>query len=284
MFPSLVKLTRLGVSLAVSFSAATAFLVKNGNVNSHLLCTILGVFLLAGGASALNQFQEKEIDTLMQRTKNRPIPSNKISAKAGLLIALILCICGFLVLYVKTGFTPALLGLLNIIWYNGFYTYLKRKTAFAVVLGSLTGVMPLLIGWSAAGGYLLSPTIVIISFFIYMWQIPHFWILLIKYNDDYKKAGLGNLYALFSPQQAKHLIFVWIFATSLSSLFLPLFGIIHNIALVLGLILVNIWIIVSFYFIIFSKKDFLNYTKATVSINAFMLIVLTMLIADAMIK
>jgi len=111
---SLPKLMRLGVSIAVSFSAATGYLIANSFIDFKVFYVILGVFLLSGGASALNQYQERTTDKLMSRTKYRPIPSEIISAKSGLLIAIILCIIGFVILYFKTGIIPAMLGLLNL--------------------------------------------------------------------------------------------------------------------------------------------------------------------------
>lgn len=272
---------RLGVSLAVSFSSATGYLVAGSPYDSNLFFTIMGVFLMAGGASALNQFQERETDALMSRTKNRPIPSKKISPQTGLIISVLLSLSGFLMLYYKSGTIPAILGLLNMLWYNGLYTNLKKKTAFAVVPGSLTGVTPLIIGWSAAGGYLLNPVIIFISFFIYMWQIPHFWLLLIKYNNDYEKAGLGTLSRLFSYKQVKRIVFVWILATSLTSLLLPYFRIIDSVPLIMLLILSNIWIVISFYRIIFNNQEVFNYKKAFIEINAFMLVIMIILILNS---
>lgn len=278
---SLPKLMRLGVSLTVSFSAATGYLVANSFFDIEIIFVILGVLLLAGGASALNQYQERSIDALMSRTKDRPIPSGKISATTGLLIAIILCLLGFIILYTKTGLTPALLGLVNLLWYNGFYTYLKKKTAFAVVPGSLTGVTPLLIGWSATGAYLLNPEIMIISFFIFMWQIPHFWILHIRYSNDYKNAGLGSLRQLFSDSQIKRIIFIWIFATSLTSLLLPYFGIIQSKISIGFVVIINIWIIVSIFRTIFKTTNSFNTKKAFIEINAFMLLIMAILILES---
>ena len=271
---------RLGVSLAVSFSAATGYLVARSSIDLDILWLILGVVLLGGGASALNQFQEKDTDALMSRTKNRPIPSGKISATNGLLISIFLCVSGFLILYFSSGLVPASLGALNLIWYNGFYTYLKKKTAFAVVPGSLTGVTPLLIGWSAAETSLFHPVIIFISFFMYMWQIPHFWLLHIKYATDYEKAGLGVLHRLFSNNQIKRIVFIWIVATSFTSLLLPYFEIIKSGYLSVILVIVNVVLLISFYRIMILNKYAFEYKKAFIEINAFMLIVMLLLILD----
>jgi len=278
---SLPKLMRLGVSLTVSFSAATGYLVANSFFDLEIIFIIIGVFLLSGGASAFNQYQERSTDALMSRTKNRPIPSGKISAKTGLFIAILLCISGFFVLYTESGFIPAFLGLLNLLWYNGFYTYLKKKTAFAVVPGSLTGVTPLLIGWSATGAYLLHPEILFISFFMYMWQIPHFWLLHIKYSDDYKNAGLGALHQLFSNNQIKRLIFMWILATSITSLLLPYFGIIQTKISIGFIVIINLWLIISIYKTIFKTKNSFDNKKAFIKINAFMLLIMSILIIES---
>jgi protoheme IX farnesyltransferase len=277
---SLPKLMRLGVSLAVSFSAATGYLIANSILDIKIIFVILGVFFLSGGASALNQYQERTTDAIMSRTKNRPIPSGIISETTGLLFAVVLCIIGFAILYFKTGTIPATLGLLNLMWYNGLYTFLKKKTAFAVVPGSLTGVTPLLIGWSAASASLLNPVIIFISFFIYMWQIPHFWILHIKYADDYEKAGLGVLHRFFSDNQIKRIVFAWIIATSLASLLFPYFGIIQSKILTIILISINVLLPISLYRIIYSKSQGFNYKKAFIEINAFMILVMILLILE----
>jgi len=271
---------RLGVSLAVSFSAIAGYLIAKSVLDYSVVYVFIGVFLLTGGASALNQYQERSTDALMSRTKNRPIPMCKISPKIGFIVSSVLCVSGLIILYFKAGKTPAFLGLLNLLWYNGFYTYLKKKTAFAVVPGSLTGVTPLLIGWSATNLSLLNPIILFISFFIYMWQIPHFWLLHIRYADDYKKAGLGVLRQIFSNRQIKRIIFAWIFATSLTSLLLPYFEIIQSIYLSIILVLINVWLVGSLYRVLFNENKTFNYKKAFIEINAFMIIVMILLILE----
>ena len=277
---SIPSLTRWGVSLAVSFSAITGYIVFKGIIDWQLFVTTLGVILLAGGASALNQYQERNTDALMRRTKNRPIPSNTISSITGLYFSLLLCLFGLILLFLKSGIIPATLGFFNIIWYNGLYTYLKRKTAFAVVPGSLTGVTPILIGWTAAGGNILNPVALFIAFFIYMWQIPHFWLLLIKYNNDYQKAGLGSLYKSFSENQIKRILFIWILATSLASLLLPYYGIIQSKLFIIILIIANIGLVITFQKIIFNRSNQIRFKLASIEINVFMISIMTILILD----
>ncbi len=271
---------RLGVTLAVTFSTATGYIVVAGTLTSEFFFVLTGVFFLSGGASALNQYQERETDALMSRTCKRPIPSGKISALTGLLISLFLSFSGLLLLLIFAGYIPALLGLFNMLWYNGFYTYLKKKTAFAVVPGSLTGVTPVLIGWSAGGGNLLDPVIVFIAFFLYIWQIPHFWLLLIRFNNDYKKAGFGSLSSLFSENQSKRVVYSWVIGTTLASLFFPYFGIIQSNVLIVILVATSAWLSVSFYSIIFKKTKVVKLKKAFIVLNAYMIIVLVLLILE----
>lgn len=273
---------RLGVSLAVSFSAACGYILASSNIDVKILHVFLGVFLMAGGASALNQLQEYKTDALMHRTKNRPIPTRRISSATALLISVILSLSGFLILYFKCGSVSATLGLLNMIWYNGFYTYLKKKTAFAVVPGSLTGVTPILIGWTAAHASMWNPGIVLISFFIYMWQIPHFWLLHLKYSEDYEKAGLGSLKRLFSFDQIKRIIFSWIVATSTASLLFIYFDIIKSALAIFAFLLFNLWLVIFLYKSLFQSTNLFEYKKAFIGINAFMLVVMLTLIFESL--
>jgi heme o synthase len=175
------------ISLSVVVTSITGAVLFLQQLSPMLLWLALGVFLLASGASALNQFQEWRLDARMKRTEHRPVPSQRISPLETLAFSFLLILLGAIVLLVKTNMICFGLGLLNVFWYNLIYTYLKRQTAFAVVPGSLSGAVPVLMGWAAAGGYLLNPTILALATFVYLWQIPHFWILLLAYREDYLK-------------------------------------------------------------------------------------------------
>lgn len=278
--PRILILIRFGVSLSVTFSTVTGYIVSAGKADAKLIYVALGVFFLAAGASALNQFQERKTDALMERTKNRPLPSGEISPLTGLVISEILCLLGLVILLYKTGPLPALLGLFNLLWYNGLYTYLKKKTAFAVVPGALTGVVPLLIGWTAGNGKLLSPIIIFISFFIFMWQIPHFWLLLIRYKKDYENAKLGTLFNLFSGSQINRILFTWIIATSLGSLLFPTFGIITMPVQIMLVFSLNILLVITFYLLLFKNRNKINFKFGFVSLNLFQVLIMLILIIE----
>ncbi|HET7733238.1 MAG TPA: UbiA family prenyltransferase, partial [Paludibacter sp.] len=165
---TILSLIKYKVSIAVTFTAITGYIVFTRSFDLSIIPLVLGVFLLASGSSALNEFQESEYDAKMPRTKNRPIPTGKLSPLNALIISLIFILSGLSVLYCFFNETTALLGIFNVLWYNLLYTNLKRVTAFAVVPGSLVGAIPAFIGWTAAGGYVFNTTIVFIAFFMFI--------------------------------------------------------------------------------------------------------------------
>jgi len=202
------------VTLAVTASALASAVICRGGLSFSLFWPVTGIFLLAAGASALNQYQEWEFDEKMERTRSRPIPSRRLTTSDGLRTANIFIISGFIILILEGSLILFGLGVLNVLWYNGVYTFLKRKTAFAVIPGALTGVIPVLMGWIAAGGNLYDPIGIFLSVFIFVWQMPHFWLIMLKYSDEYKKAGFPVLSDTFSPVMMKLSILAWLIAAS----------------------------------------------------------------------
>jgi heme o synthase len=204
------------------------FIAATGSINSQIILPALGILLLACGSAALNHYQERNTDVLMERTKNRPIPSGKISAKSTLQLSVILVTVGSILLFIGSGPLSLSLGWLNLLWYNVVYTPLKKISPLAIVPGSLVGAIPPVVGWVAGGGNILDPQIILISFFFFIWQIPHFWLLLMVLDKDYQKAGFPTLTQIFNQQQLGRITFMWIIATGVTGLLLPLFQISNN--------------------------------------------------------
>jgi protoheme IX farnesyltransferase len=277
----ILSLTRIRVSLAVTFTAVTGYLIYSGSFSMQLLFLAIGVFILAAGASALNQWQERDYDAKMERTRNRPLPSNKISIKQAFLISIFFITTGLAILYIFSGITCALLGLFNIIWYNLLYTNLKRVTPFAVVPGSLTGAIPVLMGWCAAGGFMLDSRIIIVAFFLFIWQVPHFWFLLLKYGHEYEAAGFPSINKVVPPRILRRIIFLWILASAITTLMFPLFHVITSPALYLLIFLLNIWLVILFARLTFNIRLSLNFNKAFNAINIFMLLFMIILSLQA---
>ncbi|MCX6283773.1 MAG: protoheme IX farnesyltransferase [Bacteroidetes bacterium] len=226
-----LQLIRPGVTIAVTASAIASAVICSGGFPLSILWPITGIFLLAAGASALNQYQEWESDEKMARTKVRPIPSRHLTISDGLRTANIFLLSGFIVLIMEGNLLLFCLGLFNVLWYNVVYTLLKRETAFAVIPGALTGVIPVLMGWVAAGGKPGDPVLVFLAVFIFIWQMPHFWLIMMKYKEEYKKAGFHVLSDIFSPILMKLTIIAWLIAASAITVYFSWFSIVKFVDL-----------------------------------------------------
>jgi protoheme IX farnesyltransferase len=282
-FRVLYVLTRFPVSLAVTFTAFAAMIISAGQVNFQMLLPVAGIFLLASGASAFNQYQEWPYDERMERTRKRPVPSRTISTAEALRIAMICIVGGIFVLLYYSTVMCTFLGIINLIWYNGVYTYLKRKTAFAVVPGALTGAVPILMGWTAAGGSLLAPEVIFLAFFIFIWQMPHFWMLTLKYGDQYRHAGFPVLTDYLSHRQVKIVTMAWMVASSATACMIVFFRILHTPLLGYTIIVLNCVLLLVIAWQLFLAK-IIRYRLIFIAANVFMLIMLAGLVADSLLK
>ena len=276
---SIPALIKYKVSIAVTFTAITGYIVYTGRFDFPLVYLILGVFFLASGSSALNECQESKYDAKMPRTMKRPIPTGKLSLTQALIISTLFCLVGLSILYYSFGAVTALLGVLNLVWYNLIYTYLKRVTSFAVVPGSLVGAIPAFMGWTAGGGSVFETTIIFIAFYMFIWQIPHFWLLMLKYGKEYEDAGFKTINQAVHPQNLKLVIFAWVVATSFSSIIVPLFLVSISFPFFLMIFILNLGFIAIFTKLSFGNVAELNFRKSFVSINLYMMIFMIMLIA-----
>ncbi len=270
------ELGKLTISLSVAMTTLTGYVLKSGTFNIQLLLPVLGVFFLAAGSSALNHYQEKDQDALMARTRNRPLPSGKITPGGVLTYSIVLFIAGAVLLWTSNIYA-FLLGVMAIIWYNLIYTRLKRKTAFAVVPGAFVGAIPPLIGWVSAAGNPFDYKIIVVAFFFFMGQIPHFWLILLKYGKEYEVAGFPSITQIFNAQQIKRLTFTWIVALAVSSVLFLLTGLITSYWLAGFIILFALLIILSFGINIFSKRKEFQYTQAFFHLNLYFLLIMLLL-------
>jgi heme o synthase len=282
MLKIISELGKIRISVAVAFTTFTGYILSHGKFDRGFVLPFIGIFLLACGASAFNQLQETETDRIMKRTAGRPLPSGRISKTGALIIALVYFISGCLVLYFGPGLLTLFVGISTFVWYNLIYTPLKKVTAFAAVPGSMVGALPPLAGWIAGGGSLTDPRALALGFFFFMGQIPHFWLLLLKLGKQYESAKLPSLTQLLSDEQIKRLTFVWIAATAISALALPLFKIQDKIWSVSLIILLSASLIVVFIPLLNRKKPF-NVGKSFVLINVYYLFIMIVLIADRLI-
>ena len=181
---------RLAVS--VVFSSVTGYFLGAEVIDFvTVLLLAIGGYFMVGASNAYNQIIEKDLDALMNRTKNRPIPSGRMSVNTAFIIASTFTILGLIVLYIINPKT-AMFGAISIFLYVSIYTPLKTKTPLSVFVGAFPGAIPFMLGWVAATNkFGIEPgTLFMIQFF---WQFPHFWALGWWLYDDYKKGGFFML-------------------------------------------------------------------------------------------
>jgi len=241
-----LELGKVRITAAVSITTVAGYLLCATNITLDLLWTVIGIFLLASGASALNQIQESEYDRRMERTSKRPIPAGCISRGAALLVTLVYIIAGSLILLAGSGLTGMLMGWLAFFWYNVVYTYLKRITAWAVVPGSVIGSIPPVIGWISAGGSLADISLMAVAGFFFIWQVPHFWLLSMKYGREYEKAGFPTLKGSMTQLQMGRMIFFWVLGTAAVTVLFSLMGPLESLLAKVGLWISAAWLLYTF--------------------------------------
>ena len=192
IFINFFELTKARLAISVVFSSVVGYLIASDSFDfSTVLLLALGGYCMVGASNSFNQIIEKDIDKLMERTKNRPIPSGKMSVNTAFIISIILTLIGVIVLY-KINPKTALFGSISIFIYTCLYTPLKTITPLTVFVGAIPGAIPFMLGWVAATNDfgIEAGTLFMIQFF---WQFPHFWALGWMLHDDYSKAGINML-------------------------------------------------------------------------------------------
>lgn len=277
---SWLELTKFKLSFAVALSPVAGYFMFGHLESGSLWGVFIGTLLLSCAVIALNQYQERAIDAQMERTKNRPLPSGELKPQTALMGIALMIITGLIVLWIFTNPLTTLLGAINGLWYNLIYTPLKRKTAFAVIPGGLCGAIPPMMGWTAAGGYLWDPKIVILASFFFVWQVPHFWLILLKYGREYEKAGLGSVTSFWTQNQLKSITFIWMMTTGVSALLLPIFSMVHLLSLKISLVLVAFSYMGVTIKALYGNKTKVNYFMAFIGINLFLMGVIILLIVQ----
>ena len=174
-----------------------------------ILLTLLGGILTAGGANALNQWFDRDIDAIMERTAQRPLPSGALQPWHALVWGLALAALGGVQLALTVNLLAALLAEAAVAFYVIVYTVLlKRRTRQNIVIGGAAGAIPPLVGWAAVTGE-LTWTPVILFLIIFMWTPPHFWALSLKYRDDYARANIPMLPVVAGERETRRQLFLY---------------------------------------------------------------------------
>ncbi|MGB3605591.1 MAG: heme o synthase [Psychroserpens sp.] len=192
MISDFKDITKMRLSISVVFSAIAGYLLGAIEVDAYTLVLLaFGGYFMVGASNAFNQIIEKDLDALMDRTKDRPIPAGRMSVRSAFIIATLFTIAGITILYVINERT-AMYGAISIFLYTCVYTPLKTKTPLSVFVGAIPGAIPFMLGWVAArNDFGIEPgTLFALQFF---WQFPHFWAIGWFLFEDYKKGGFYML-------------------------------------------------------------------------------------------
>jgi len=256
VFSDFKEITKAKLALSVLFSSIAGYFLGAYQIDFYeVFLLAFGGYCMVGASNAYNQVIEKDLDALMKRTKNRPIPAGRMSINTALAIAIAMTLMGVVALYILNPKT-AMFGAISIFLYTSVYTPLKTKTPLAVFVGAFPGAIPFMLGWVAAtNDFGIEPgTLFMIQFF---WQFPHFWALGWMLDDDYKKGGFKML-----PTGKKDtgtavqiiLYTIWMIVISI----MPVFGFTGRLVLSVpaaALILVCGLVMLFFAFKLYEKRD-----------------------------
>ena len=280
MFKNLIELTKVRIGFLVLTTTVIGFyLGAQGKINNLLLLyTVLGTLLSSTGSSVMNNVFESESDKLMDRTKNRVLPTKKISITAAKILGISFIMTGLLILYLKVNLLTCTLSLATIVLYLFLYTPLKRKSWLNTSIGAIPGAIPPLGGWTAATNSLEWGGIAVFLI-LFFWQHPHFYSIAYMYKEDYKKAGLKMLPVIDNGirRTVLHIFLHALILIPISTL--PFFlGVSGRVYFVGAYILSNIYMLFCLPFILEQNKENARLIFKT-SIYYFPLL-LTLIVAD----
>jgi protoheme IX farnesyltransferase len=216
-----LRLAKPATTALCTLSAAAASCVAAPPTGCIVL-PLAGLALLVGGAGALNQVQERELDARMPRTCRRPLPAGEVVPRGALLFSVSLMLPGLLLLQRGGGSAAALLGLGAVLWYNGVYTPLKRRTALAPLAGALVGAIPPAIGWVSAGGAPGDPRLAACCALLVLWQVPHVGLLLLTHGEEHAAAGFPVPVGAGPRRILARTVFLGVLGTAAGGVLFPL--------------------------------------------------------------
>lgn len=277
-----LSFTKAGLSFAVGLPGLLVYLLVAQEVGAALWFSLLGIFLLALGVSGLNQYQEREVDAKMPRCQNRPLVTGRISNIAAINTIAFLISSATLCFYLALGFVGIAVTFVVIFLYNGLYTPMKQISPYAVFPGAILGVIPPMVCWLAAGQGLLETRFLVLAWLYFIWQMPHFWLLVLMYHKDYASANLPTMVDIMGVGSLSRVTYVWILLTVISALMAVTFFMPQS-QIILGLILAHS------LFLIYAAMPLIRFNvrapkltckKIFMQLNLYMLLVVAFLVID----
>ncbi len=278
---SSIALAKIPISLWITLSACAGYLMYRPVLEMGLFLTCQSIFLLTCGCAALNNYQDRNYDLGLKRTRGRPLPSHRITPRHALVQAVFLILAGEGGLYaVHTSLALPVAGVVAILCYNLLYTPLKPITLLAIIPGAVCGMLPPAIGWIAAGGTLASLEIWSLMIIFAVWQPPHFWLILLSHSDDYRCQNASNMLKQFSEGQLNRMLLVWVTAFAALTLAPAMTQVVTNFELRCLLALNAMTIVILFSFLLFIYPPKCSYRKLFHFLNLSMFFVLALVVAD----
>ncbi len=280
-FSDFKEITKARLAISVVFSSLAGYLLAPVPFNpTALILLAIGGYCMVGASNAYNQVIERDLDKLMSRTKNRPIPAGRMSVNMALAIAVALTLVGIALLYLLNPKT-AMFGAISIFLYTSVYTPLKTITPLAVFVGAFPGAIPFMLGWVAATNeFGIEPgTLFMIQFF---WQFPHFWALGWMLDEDYKKGGFKMLPTGKKDRGTTLQIImytIWMIVVSV----IPVFGITGSLVLSLpaaAIVLIMGLVMLVIAFRLYERKDNVSAKKLMLASVSYITLMQVVYVAD----
>ncbi|MBJ7329943.1 MAG: protoheme IX farnesyltransferase [Solirubrobacteraceae bacterium] len=204
-----VELTKPKVQSLLLLTTITTMYVAGDPSIGLVLLTVIGGYMSAGGAAAINHWYDRDIDLKMARTANRPIPSGRVAPNAALAYGIALGVGSFVLMSLTINVLAASMALCGFVGYVGVYTvWLKRRSTQNIVIGGAAGAFPPLVGWAAVTGELSGMAIYLFAI-IFFWTPPHFWALSLLMKDEYKKVGIPMLPVVRGERETRKQILLY---------------------------------------------------------------------------
>ena len=282
---SLYDLTKFRLSLSVVFSSFISYMLGYKEFDIKVLSLLMfGGFFVVAASNIYNQIIEKDLDALMVRTKNRPLPTNKISVNTALVLAVLSTIIGLFMLYMINS-KVALLAAVSIFLYTSVYTPLKLVTPLSVFVGAIPGALPFMLGWVAATGE-IGIEAIMLFLMQFFWQFPHFWSIGWMQNKDYENAGFKMLPTGKKDRSTtSQILFYSIWAVLMS--IIPAFNLTGDLSLsIYGLFLVLLIGLVLIYYAVklFNDSTDLNAKKLMLASVSYLTLMQIVLLFDKILR
>jgi protoheme IX farnesyltransferase len=275
-----LQLVKVPICLMVAFSAFLGAVMAGRASLFSAMIVSLGLLFLAMGCAALNSWQEMAFDSLLRRTRNRPLPRGRIFPDRAVQAALLLILTGLTLL--SRSSQPLLtveISLAAVTLYNLVYTPLKTRTMAAIIPGAVSGALPPYIGWIAAGGAPLSRSALLMVLLFMVWQIPHSLLVMLMHKDDYLDNDIPSLVTLFPESSLRRICFVWVgaFMVILLSWVEFLSGATHQARI---LLLLSVCAAFLLFCLQLSGRWKSEYHSIFMQFNCYLLLIMTILTGD----